>query len=132
MLRRKTILSYTGLFLIMINLPITKEFAGINRGYYRYSNLAGTLTRYEVLSQNRIISQEYVRDIGSSERFRNQYPGTNDTTIYRLFKINPLKFWRWGEYIFNWRYRLPYTDWKKIEARRGHGILKYSNSFQEF
>jgi DNA modification methylase len=36
------------------------------------------------------------------------------------------------EYIFDWRYRLPYTDWEAIEKKRGFGYLKISKDCMEF
>ena len=30
--------------------------------------------------------------------------------MYRTFKKNPLAFWRWDDYLFGRRYRLPYLD----------------------
>ena len=109
-----------------------KEITSINQGYYRYSNLTGTLTKIEIFIQGRVMSRDYALGRGDWKRFKEENNGSNDTLTYRLFKINPLKFWRWGEYIFNWRYRLPYANWADIEKRRGYGILKYSNSFQAF
>ncbi len=114
------------------NIPGIKEISGANKAYYRYSNYNGTITSWEILSQGREIDKEYVKTISQNEQFKKMHPDTKDTTIYRLFEINPFHFWRWGEYIFNWRYRLPYKNWKEIKKRRGYGELKYANSFQEF
>jgi hypothetical protein len=64
-------------------------------------------------------------------RFKQKYPNSGDTTLYRLFKKSPYKFWRWEEYLFNWRYRLPYKNWEDIRMIRGYD-LQYSNNFQGF
>ncbi|CAG4988739.1 hypothetical protein DYBT9275_00148 [Dyadobacter sp. CECT 9275] len=34
----------------------------------------------------------------------------SDSILYRTFKIYPLKFWFWKEYIFDPKYRLPYKE----------------------
>ena len=125
----KTILVFIILF---SNWSGFKEITAINKGYYRYSNLSGSMTTYEILSQDRLLAKESAFGKGDWSMLKSKYPGTTDTLTYRLFKINPLKFWRWYEYIFNWRYKLPYTDWDQIKKRRGYGNLKYANGLQEF
>ncbi|WP_149240959.1 hypothetical protein [Dyadobacter sp. 32] len=42
------------------------------------------------------------------EKYRKKNP--TDSTLYRTFKINPLKFWFWKEYIFDPKYDLPYKE----------------------
>lgn len=43
-----------------------------------------------------------------------------DTILYRLNRNNPIKFWRYADYIFKKKYQLPYQSWEEIEARRGY------------
>ena len=46
----------------------------------------------------------------------NRYLKANpsDKTLYRTFKINPLKFWLWSDFLFHPRYQLPYFEPDKI------------------
>jgi hypothetical protein len=46
--------------------------------------------------------------IEAFERYRLEHP--NDSILYRDYpNINPLKFWRWREYIVEDIYRLPHS-----------------------
>jgi len=42
------------------------------------------------------------------EVFKKNNPDTKDTVLYRNFKINPLKFWNWHDYLVHERYKLAY------------------------
>ncbi len=120
--------------ILFTNWPAFKNFTGLNDWYYRYSNISGTYTVLENPIQGRIFGR-YYKDAFILNK-RNAYGCVallqSDTIVYRLFAINPLKFWRWGEYIFSWRYRLPYTDWEAIKKKRGFGYLKISKGCMEF
>lgn len=129
--RIKALTIFILISITLVNFSGFKELTGINRDYYRYSNYSGTVTRHEIFYQSRIMSKEYVGQFWKTKEFKRIYPGNTDTVLYRNFAMNPLKFWRWGEYVFNWRYRLPYINWKEVRERRGYD-LEYSNNFQEF
>lgn len=131
-MKYKTLKIFTALAILFTNWSGFKEISGINNNYYRYSNLSGTITKSETLWQGRVINKKTAFGKADWSNFKSQYPGSTDTLTYRLFKINPLKFWRWGEYIFNWRYRLPYADWEAIKRRRGYGELSNVKRFQSF
>lgn len=105
---------------LLTNWPLFKNITGLNQDYYRYSNISGTYTRIENQLQGRMYKRppkgEFILN-------RPNFYGCNDmpasdTVVYRLFAINPLKFWRWSEYIFDWRYRLPYKNWGTIKKNR--------------
>lgn len=113
------------------NLNFFKELVGLNKAYYKYSNFRGTVTTWEIFSQCRTMEKENAYNFHKTYAFQKDNPGSTDTVLYRLFSINPLKFWTWYEYITNWRYRLPYANWKDIRKRRGYD-LKYANRLQEF
>ncbi|MBK9958066.1 MAG: hypothetical protein IPP11_05655 [Chitinophagaceae bacterium] len=121
--------------ILFTNWPAFKNITGLNDWYYRYSNISGTYTKMENPFQGRIFGK-YYKDAFILKK-RNAYGCVttlqSDTIVYRLFAINPLKFWRWGEYIFDWRYRcVPYTDWEAIKKKRGFGYLKISKGCMEF
>jgi hypothetical protein len=126
------------LALIISNLPFVKEIFGINEDYYSYSNLSGTLTFQEIFWQGRVMRKSNVINTRNRDwtRFQQLNPkNANDTIIYRHFKINPLKFWRWYEYAFDWRYKMPYVNWEDVVKVRGYRTLtgrNWNSSFQEF
>ncbi len=39
----------------------------------------------------------------------------SDAFIYRTFKIDPLQFWNWGQYILDNKYRFPYLNYENLE-----------------
>jgi len=45
--------------------------------------------------------------------YKVKYP-KKDTLLYRHFKINPLFFWHWYEYVYGSRYKMPYVDKKEV------------------
>lgn len=113
------------LFIVIIFsniLPVDKMFS--DGSYYRYSNIDGSVT----------FAQFKTRDFEMMKRRFESFTKTNknmDTIIYRLFKKNPLAFWRWGQYFFSKRYKLPFKDWDEIKAIRGRE-LKNKTGFQDF
>jgi len=139
--------SYKKLFWIIFaivlftNWPLFQNITGLNRWYYMYSNQSGTYTKMEVPIQGRLYRKppggKFILNRPEYFLNRSNYYGCNlmpqsDTVVYRLFAINPLKFCRWGEYIFDWRYRLPYADWETIKKKRGFEELKVSYGCMEF
>lgn len=103
--------------ILVSNLTLLKELGGINYDYYRYSNYGGTVAVHEIFSQGRIIDKKAIDTLWKTAAFKRTYPESVDTVLFRNFKIQPLKFWRWGEYVFNWRFRLPYINWKEVRQR---------------
>lgn len=132
--RKKTVILIVLAFILVANWPLVKNVTGLNDGYYRYSNQSGTYTALETPIQNRMYKKppggRWI--INAPNWYSCKAMPQTDTVVYRLFKINPLKFWRWGEYIFDWRYRMPYENWEEIEKRRGFGPLKVSKDCMVF
>ncbi len=44
-------------------------------------------------------------------------PAEENKAVYRLYKINPLCFWRWSYYLFT-SSDYTYKNWKEIERKR--------------
>jgi hypothetical protein len=81
--------------------------------HYRYSNFDGSHTTVEFKS----------RGFGMMKKMHQSclsyHPYQKDKQLYRLFPKNPLAFWRWKDYFFDERYRLPYKNWNAIRKVRG-------------
>ncbi len=122
------------IIILLTNWQGCKNITGLNNWYYKYSNISGTYTSSETPKKGRV----YKRPPGGKFILnRPNFYGCkdmpqSDTIVYRLFDINPLKFWRWGEYIFNWRYRLPYANWELIKQKRETGSLKNYKGCKQF
>lgn len=44
-------------------------------------------------------------------------PKSENTEMYRLYRMNPLYFWRWSYYLIVSK-DFKYKDWKEIESNR--------------
>lgn len=117
--------------ILISNITILKEWSGINSDFYRYSNSSGTYTVHEIYMQGRMIDKKSALGDWDKTEFKKLYP-KDDPKLYRLFTVNLLKFWRWAEYIYDWRFRLPYADWHEIETKRSHTAITHNSTYQDF
>ncbi len=129
---KKTIIILLSVALVISNTVTFKEISRLNHDYYKYSNGDGTVTVHEIFYQGREIEKSYPKTIFKYEGFVEQYPNSKDTTLFRLFKTNPFHFWRWAEYLYSWRFRLPYKSWEEIKLRRKPGFRVHQDGFAEF
>ena len=108
------------LFLNM--LPIDKLFS--DGSYYRYSNNNGSVTFIEFKARDFEMMNRWFQS------YRQVHPEA-DSIMYRLFKKNPLAFWRWRQYCWGKRYKLPYKSWSEIKFVRGKDP-ENKTGFQDF
>lgn len=114
-MRRKKILI---IIFVIVVLSNTWPFSAILKimvdgdMHYRYSNFDGSNTSYEFMSWT------FENAKSQHKGCLENYPDQKDKNLYRLFKKNPLAFWRWRLYLFDERYKLPYKDWSEIERKR--------------
>lgn len=95
--------------IVVSNIPVVSFFIGFisdERHFYGQND-------YVYISQSGFDSrnshyEDYEDIISGFERYKKAYP--EDSILYRTFKINPLKFWYWREYIVEPKYRLPYKQ----------------------
>ncbi len=116
------------LFLIILsNVPPVKYVFRLlfDEYHYRYSNQSGSLTYVEFKAHD---IRGLYRKVNS---YKTAFPHASDTVVFRLYKRNLLCFWRWGEYIYDSRYKIKYKNWETIKALRGYD-LQYSNNWQDF
>lgn len=115
--------------IIFTNLPIVdkiilSEIDG--NGHFKYSNADGSFTTIQYFG----FKDGYVQpDLLMWGFMRKQKPSPENRIMYRLYKINPLCFWRWTYYILSSR-KFPYRSWEDIEPNRVP--YKPNNMWQEF
>ncbi len=114
-MKKRTVVVLAICVLALPNLPFINKYIAvqIDGDYYRYSNRDGFYTYLQDMS---------FKSPGFStrglERFSEQTsPPREDRTLYRLYHINPLCFWRWHKYVVEGRH-FDYMDWEEIEKRR--------------
>ncbi len=118
----KKILIFVVIFVIIINLPPLKSIFG--QEDVLYSNANGTFTFDEVNDNGR----NYNLCIDNFEAFKEA--NKKDTLLYRITPKIIFKFWRWGEYLSNEKYTLPFKSWTEIKTVRGP--IHYKTNWQAF
>jgi hypothetical protein len=109
--RNKRLIVIALLVIITSNFPPFSVIFSLFNGPYRYSNADGTFTFQEI----------WLRDYDNMMRvYEHERPGfkLKDKRVYRLFRKNPLVFWRWRAYFIDKRYGLPFKDWDEIKRLR--------------
>ncbi|AZA82439.1 hypothetical protein C1637_08420 [Chryseobacterium lactis] len=94
---RKTIVIVLGIILLLPNVPfIGKDIhKWLDTGYFRYSNLDGSY----YLTQDFDFKSPGFSTFGFKYFVKNTSPAKENQKLYRLYKINPLCFWRWSYYL---------------------------------
>lgn len=94
---RKTIVIVLGIILLLPNVPfIGKDIhKWLDTGYFRYSNLDGSY----YLTQDFDFKSPGFSTFGFEYFVKNTSPAKENQKLYRLYKINPLCFWRWSYYL---------------------------------
>lgn len=126
-MKKKWILITALIIVIITNLPIigTEIMGKIDRNHFRYSNADASFTDIEHFDWMRPWMNEWVV-WGFIEA---QRPEARNMEVFRLYKINPLCFWRWRYYILVSR-KFKYKSWKEIEPNRAP--LVPDNMWQDF
>lgn len=128
---KKTIIILVICVLAFPNLPFINKYIAlkVDSDYYRYSNKDGSYT----FRQDFSFKSPGFSTFGFQRFVKETSPSNENRTLYRLYKINPLCFWRWKKYIVESRH-IGYIDWKEIEQRRNitnKGTVELSN-WQDF
>ena len=85
--------NYTGLKTVLGGLPV-----------YNYTTESNEFEGYEIPWKG----LNFENTIANFKKFKEENPKSNDTVLYRTFKIEPLKFWYWHDYLTHDRYKLSY------------------------
>ncbi len=125
-------LLYIILSITISNTWLFKNVTQLDDNYYRYSNTSGLITVKEYPVDRIYINNVFKLEKGYWALYQKQFTSNaNDTIIFRLYKKSPFKFWRWYEYMYNWRYDMPYKDWDEIKKNRPVNFVR-NKSFQAF
>jgi hypothetical protein len=107
-MNRKAIIPVIAVLIIILFI---KFLAG--REDVLYSNGNGTFT----FDEDNVTGRDYKLCIRNFAAYKAE--NKHDTILYRLTPKEPYKFWRWIDYLSMEKYRLPFKDWRTIEAVRG-------------
>jgi len=127
---KKYLLRFIYVYLIagfISNLPFVNGYLlhRLDGDLFKYSNADASYTNHDTFSfKSPTISQwaidRYIEDT---------HPEKKNQKIYRLYRINPLCFWRWSHYLITSK-DFDYKSWKEIEPNR----VPYhpENRYQDF
>lgn len=68
---------------------------------------------------------------GFKQFIKETSPAKENQKLYRLYKINPLCFWRWNNYLKN-SIHFEYKDWENIEKNRQKKGIDTNSTWQKF
>lgn len=97
------------------NVPILNLglLARLDEGKLRYSNGDASWTIIEKFNYfSGLVQKE-----GYKEAIESKNPTNENTEMYRLYRMNPLYFWRWSYYLIVSK-DFKYKNWKEIEPNR--------------
>lgn len=125
---KKKIIIWSGVIIIISNLPIVNEWVlrDLDPKYFQYSNADASLTKEDCFFlRSNLLSKEFFEKLIEI----NLDPTENNMEVFRLYRINPLCFWRW-KYYWTISREFRYKSWKEIEQNR----VPYAtdNPFQDF
>ena len=112
----KFILVTIVIIVIIVNLPIVNKNVLLmmdGNNPFKYSNSNASFTRQESFA----FKDSYLTNWSINRFIEETNPSNEDKQVYRLYKINPLCFWRWSYYISISR-NYKYKSWNEIEKNR--------------
>jgi len=101
---------------IIVNLPIINKNILLmidGNNPFRYSNSNASFTREESFE----FKDSYLTNWSINRFIEETKPSDEDKQVFRLYKINPLCFWRWSYYISISR-DYKYKSWDDIGLNR--------------
>lgn len=104
------------LMIVITNLPLINANFTLSidgPGKFKYSNGDASYTRIQGLG----FKNPSISHTGLKWFLEEQKPTPNNSELFRIYKINPLCFWRWPHYLFT-SVNFKYKSWKKIGPNR--------------
>ncbi|AYZ36179.1 hypothetical protein EGY07_11600 [Chryseobacterium indologenes] len=126
-MKRKFIIGIVLSVLVIPNTPIigTEIVKAIDGDHFRYANANAAFTSIDYME----VYQPWISKWTTFGFIHDTKPEMVNMEIFRLYRINPLCFWRWRYYLTvskNFEYR----DWEKIKPNRVP--FKPLNKWQDF
>ena len=112
----KFILVTIVIIVIIVNLPIVNKNVLLmmdGNNPFKYSNLNASFTQQESFA----FKDSYLTNWSINRFIEETHPSNENKQVYRLYKINPVCFWRWSYYISISR-NYKYKSWNEIEKNR--------------
>lgn len=111
----KKAIIFLSIFIFCVNIPIINKpiLEYIDKDHFKYSNADASFTYKEDFG----FKSPYLNKIATERFIIENNPNENNKELFRLYKINPLCFWRWSYYLIvsiNYKYH----NWKDIELNR--------------
>lgn len=102
-------------FLAVVNLPVvnTEILKRVDGDHFRYSNANGSFTYIQYMD----ILQPWVSEWTVKRFISDQHPSDEYKELFRIYRINPLCFWRWRYYWIVSR-NFKYRSWDEIVPNR--------------
>jgi len=116
--KKRLIIAVVVAVVLISNIPILNSplLLALDCGKLRYSNADGSFTMiggfdvFSVLVDRKEMYEAIIRN-------RDPPVSEENVEIYRLYRMNPVYFWRWSYYfLVSKQYR--YKNWKEIEPNR--------------
>lgn len=126
-MKRKIIVVIVITIIIVPNLPIigTWTMGKIDANHFRYANNDASFTSIQRFD----FKTGWISEWTVWGFIEDQRPIMRNMEVFRLYRINPLCFWRWRYYLTVSR-KFKYKSWKKIEPNRTPFIQ--NNVWQQF
>ena len=112
--RKKVIIILVAIVVIASNfIPLNNIIVAFERdaNYFGYSTKDDTTSFF---FEHGMGPKRFVYFLIREVDIKNGIP-RNDT-LYRNFRINPLRFWHWKDYFIDERYTLPYISVEEVYA----------------
>ena len=115
---KKYLLRFIYVYLIagfMSNLPFVSGYIlhRFDGDVFKYSNADASFTWDDTFGFKASPISQWLIDRYIAEF----HPEKKNQQVYRLYRINPLCFWRWSHYLITSR-DYEYKSWKEIESNR--------------
>lgn len=118
------LLKYMVVLIMSASIPPIKSFLSLMlvEKHYRYSNGDGTWNLIEIPFKGRVFN--FTKTLDTAWLWKDC--PQSDTTVYRLYKKDFWAFWRFGEYLYDKRYILPYKSRDEIRRYRTVHKITYA------
>ncbi len=126
-MKKKWIWRIASAIFIIVNLPVvsTTIMGEIDGDHFKYANNDASFTYVQDFD----IFRNWISEWTAWGFIEDQKPIARNMEVFRLYRINPLCFWRWRYYILVSR-KFNYKSWKEIEPERTPFVP--DNMWQDF